>query len=236
MTSSDTAQRVFGSFSTVLSFLAFYVDSYVALVLGRLIFGLNMGISVMTYPCYLTEIAPGTKKSAFGMCFGMFVNFGVVFCMVGGLEWIFGNSERWQYMLISPILIYAIQSVLCLFSIESPSWQRNCGRVKEAEVSEAKLYGTRIFNEKCGNNDEIQTVQNLDLFWADYWKTVKGCFTVKPVRNKMLICIVLRAGQMSSSIPVLAFYSLGLFQSIGKCGKTSKNGLIFRKNDFSKKN
>ena len=54
----------FGIVGCVLASLAFYVNSYIALVLGRLIFGLNMGIGVMTYPCYsaFKNLGPAGQK------------------------------------------------------------------------------------------------------------------------------------------------------------------------------
>ena len=60
---------------------AFYMNSYVALLVGRLLFGLQLGIGVMVYSVYLIEIAPETYKSVFGMCFGMFLTFGTVVSM-----------------------------------------------------------------------------------------------------------------------------------------------------------
>ena len=60
---------------------AFYMNSYVALLAGRLLFGLQLGIGVMVYSVYLIEIAPETYKSVFGMCFGMFLTFGTVVSM-----------------------------------------------------------------------------------------------------------------------------------------------------------
>ena len=64
-----------------LQAIAFYINSYIALLVGRLVFGFQLGIGVMVYPVYFVEIAPETCKSVFGMCFGMFVNFGILMSM-----------------------------------------------------------------------------------------------------------------------------------------------------------
>ena len=124
----------------------------------------------MVYPVYLIEIAPETHKSVFGMCFGMFVNFGIAVSMVAGLESVFGNVDKWQYMLISPLPIYFIQLVFSIFSVESPSWERNCGRVDQAKVSEKKLYGFEVFQS------DVEVVQVEKDFWKNYWATVKECY------------------------------------------------------------
>ena len=124
----------------VLQSVSFYLDSYVLLLIGRLIFGIQMGIGMMCYPIYLTEIAPLGKGPMFSFCFGIFLTFGVVLCMVAGLEWIFGNVQRWNWMLMSPLVIYGLQGFFSFWAVESPIWLRSCGKVGKARHAEEKLY------------------------------------------------------------------------------------------------
>ena len=94
--------------------------------------------------------------------------------MVAGLESVFGNVDKWQYMLMSPLPIYLIQFVFSIFSVESPSWQRNYGRVDQAKNSEKKLYGFEVFQ----SNVEVQVdVYHEEDFWKNYWETVKECYS-----------------------------------------------------------
>ena len=206
----------------VLQSIAFYVDSYISLLIGRLMIGSQMGIGVMSYPVYLSEIATESRKSAFAMCFGMFVNIGVLLCMAAGLEWTLGNVNNWQYMLMSPFLIFIIQLILSIFSVESPSWQRNFGRIEQAKNSERKLFGFEVFQ----SNVEILKIYHKEKFWNDYWKSIKECFLIKSVRSKIGICLVLRIFQMSSFIPLIIFYSLGLLQNTGLSSEIAGLGSV----------
>ena len=82
------------------------------------------------------------------------------------------------------------------------------------------FFKTTLHGVSNGVENEVRNVESdaepdFSSFWSDYLKTFKTSFTNPKIRAKLIICLVCRICQMSSSIPLLAFYSLGLLQRLG---------------------
>ena len=63
---------------TILSGTAIYSNSYISIVIGRLLSGLAIGFFTTITPVYLQEIAPKGQDGPFSMIFFTAFNFGVI--------------------------------------------------------------------------------------------------------------------------------------------------------------
>ncbi|KAJ8883829.1 hypothetical protein PR048_015684 [Dryococelus australis] len=81
------------------------------LIIGRLIIGINNGLSAALCPMYLTEIAPRKLRGAIGSLYELFVNVGSVLALFFGLEILLGTDGGWPYL----FGLMAVPAVLQMF-------------------------------------------------------------------------------------------------------------------------
>ena len=124
------------------------INSYAAFVIGRVLIGINTGINSTVAPCYLSEIAPESKKGMFGTSFQFGVVLGIVVSQALGLEWIFGTMDLWPYALGCGAVPALLQIVLALLSPESPKWLASNGKMAKAKIAMAQLQGKEAADKK----------------------------------------------------------------------------------------
>lgn len=126
-------------------------QSFLMLVLGRVVMGLGLGLGFATVAQYVTEIAPAESRGLYGALEDVFITFGI---LVGYLAnyLLLGIPHDWRVMLalggIGPLLF------CCLFLgpwvPESPRYLLLKGRVEEARL---------VLDTMVGKTEAVATIE-----------------------------------------------------------------------------
>nr|XP_025977856.1 solute carrier family 2, facilitated glucose transporter member 9 [Dromaius novaehollandiae] len=114
--------NVFAVVAALLMSLSSLAGSFEMLVLGRMIMGVDAGISLSALPMYLSEISPKEIRGSLGQVTAIFICIGVFTGQVLGLPEIFGKESRWPYLFGMIFVPSLIQVVVLPFLPESPRY------------------------------------------------------------------------------------------------------------------
>uniref|UniRef100_A0A8C5NTP1 Solute carrier family 2, facilitated glucose transporter member 5 n=1 Tax=Junco hyemalis TaxID=40217 RepID=A0A8C5NTP1_JUNHY len=114
--------NVFAVAAALLMSLSLLAGSFEMLILGRIIMGVDAGISLSALPMYLSEISPKEIRGSLGQVTAIFICIGVFTGQVLGLPEIFGQESRWPFLFGAIIVPSLIQVVILPFLPESPRY------------------------------------------------------------------------------------------------------------------
>ncbi|XP_010008202.1 PREDICTED: solute carrier family 2, facilitated glucose transporter member 9-like, partial [Nestor notabilis] len=114
--------NVFAVTAALLMSLSLLAGSFEMLILGRVIMGVDAGISLSALPMYLSEISPKEIRGSLGQVTAIFICIGVFTGQVLGLPEVFGQESRWPYLFGAIIVPSLIQVVILPFLPESPRY------------------------------------------------------------------------------------------------------------------
>uniref|UniRef100_A0A8C0BRC7 Solute carrier family 2, facilitated glucose transporter member 5 n=1 Tax=Buteo japonicus TaxID=224669 RepID=A0A8C0BRC7_9AVES len=114
--------NLFAVTAALLMSLSLLAGSFEMLILGRIIMGVDAGISLSALPMYLSEISPKEIRGSLGQVTAIFICIGVFTGQVLGLPEIFGQEPRWPYLFGAIIVPSLIQVVILPFLPESPRY------------------------------------------------------------------------------------------------------------------
>nr|XP_023676408.1 solute carrier family 2, facilitated glucose transporter member 11-like [Paramormyrops kingsleyae] len=114
--------NVFLGLSCVLLIASRASRSYEMIVLGRLLIGINAGVSMNIQPMYFGESAPKHLRGAVALSSGIFTALGVVLGQVVGLRELLGCQACWPFLLGSAAVPGFIQLLTLPWCPESPRY------------------------------------------------------------------------------------------------------------------
>uniref|UniRef100_A0A8C4WS07 Solute carrier family 2, facilitated glucose transporter member 5 n=1 Tax=Gopherus evgoodei TaxID=1825980 RepID=A0A8C4WS07_9SAUR len=114
--------NVFAVMAALLMALCQLAGSFEMLLLGRIVMGIDAGVSLSALPIYLSEISPKEIRGALGQVTAIFICIGVFTAQVLGLPEIFGNESRWPYLFGVIVVPSLIQVGILPFLPESPHY------------------------------------------------------------------------------------------------------------------
>lgn len=104
-----------------LMLCAYFFRSPVSLMVGRLLYGMQGGMSCTFVPTYLAEISPMSLRGRTGVIHQLCITIGIVVAQLFGLRQILGTLTLWHYLLAMPILPAVLGAVvLLIFLPETP--------------------------------------------------------------------------------------------------------------------
>ncbi|MGE5196411.1 MAG: MFS transporter, partial [Anaerolineae bacterium] len=112
------------------TFMTAYAETFALFLCGRFVTGLAVGITTLTTPLYLAEIAPIHRRGAFvslnqlAITVGVLVSYGACFLLA--------RSQNWRLMIGWGALPAIVQLFAALFLFETPSWLLSQGKREEA--------------------------------------------------------------------------------------------------------
>ncbi|XP_013145954.1 PREDICTED: solute carrier family 2, facilitated glucose transporter member 3-like [Papilio polytes] len=199
-------------------------NSVEMLVLGRLLVGLAGGLTTSIVPMYLTELSPPSLTGAMGVACPMGVNVGVLVGQVMGLKFLLGGVEDWPYLLS----VYAVLVIICLPILyilpESPKY---LFIVKKNEIAAMKqlsrLRGvsSSILSEEVeAMREERRAAQAAASSGQRAWSMARVARDPR-LRLPLLLACATQAGQQTSGINAVFYYSQTIFMQAGLSAMTS---------------
>lgn len=184
--------------------------SVAAMVLGRLVVGLGVGVGSLIVPLYISELAPAGRR-------GRLVVISVL-CITGGqvLAYMVGIvlGERWRWVLGLGAVPAAVQAVLMLPMPETPRWQLLRGRRADARHTLAQVYGSADAAVISSLLLEIQ--QGIPTGpAATLPQSLAQLVRVPGHRRALVIACFLQFLQQACGFNALMYFSATIFAHIG---------------------
>lgn len=206
--------NMFTIVGALLAFLSTSLSSPVCVMVSRVFFGLQGGMSCGLIPTYLSEISPANLRGATGVIHQLFITMGILVAQVLGFRQLLGTESSWNYLLAIPI----IPCVICVFFMllfcpESPkALLMKKGREDEAREVLCKLRNTNNVSyeieqinleadDSCGSGDE-----SISLFQL---------LKLKDYRMPLFTGLILQLTQQLCGINAVFFYSESIFRNAG---------------------
>lgn len=203
--------------------MAFAWDEKVLLA-GRLVVGAGVGLTSMTVPMYIAEVAPSSIRGQLvmiNMCCitgGQFLASVVAYVLASYLD----GSRAWRYMLGLAALPAALQFAAFLAMPESPRWLVAKGRYQEARTVLAKIRpaGADIDSEfNAIKENDLASKRQQQALADPQQSTLKRIMRNPPVRKALLIGCLLQMIQQVSGINTVMYYMASIFEMSGVYSK-----------------
>ncbi|MDE8347292.1 MAG: sugar porter family MFS transporter, partial [Acidocella sp.] len=189
--------------------------SFEALVAGRLILGLAIGVASMLTPLYLSEIAPAERRGAvvtlnqLFITLGLFLSYVVDFAVAYfGHGSGYGGGLIWRVMLGVAIVPGGLLFAGMLVLPESPRWLLGHGKTDAAESALRRLRpGTDPTQEFEALRRDISKKPGVNSGWA-------AVFGVR-VRMPLLVGVGLAIFQQITGINTVIYFAPTVFADSG---------------------
>jgi len=197
--SSIIVSAVLFILGTLITSLAF---SVYMVMLGRLVMGFAVGLSVMTVPMYLSEVSPPSIRGTAVFLFQLAITIGILVAFI--INYIFANDENWRMMFAVAVLPAIVLWVGMLFLPNSPRWLLLKGKKEEAKSILERLGGHVVTTE----------LQKIEASISHKQSSFKELFTRKtfPIA---LITFGLFVFQQLTGINAILYYTPTVFHSAG---------------------
>ena len=109
------------------------------MAIGRIISGVAAGTSTVIVPLYLSEISPPGQKGFFGAFTQITTNLGIFITQL--LGYFLSYGQMWRWILAAAGIISACQFVALLAAVESPSWNADQLKIRQAKKDLQRIRG-----------------------------------------------------------------------------------------------
>uniref|UniRef100_A0A0D6R2G5 Major facilitator superfamily (MFS) profile domain-containing protein n=1 Tax=Araucaria cunninghamii TaxID=56994 RepID=A0A0D6R2G5_ARACU len=200
------------------AFLSATAQNVQAMIIGRLLAGIGIGISSSLVPLYVSEISPTEIRGALGTVNQLFICIGILLALVAGLP-LAGNPIWWRSMFTIATVPAVVMALGMIFAPESPRWLFKQGKMAEAESAIKKLWGKGKVEEvmvelrASSTGSAEEDAGWFDLFSKRYWKVVS-------------IGVALFFFQQLAGINAVVYYSTSVFRSAGIASDVAASALV----------
>ncbi|XP_061890780.1 solute carrier family 2, facilitated glucose transporter member 1-like [Entelurus aequoreus] len=184
------------------------IESFEALILGRLLFGLFCGLVMSLNPLYIQEVSPTALRGAFATLNQVAYASGILLGMVAGLETMLGTTDLWDMMLSLSLIPALAQFLILPFCPESPRFLLlNQGEDSKADAALLKLRGNpeRVLAELEEMKAEAAHIQHRVSVY-DFIKK-------RSYRQPIIIVLFVNLSSQLSGFNAIVNYSTTMFQA-----------------------
>ncbi|KAG8455881.1 hypothetical protein GDO86_001901 [Hymenochirus boettgeri] len=197
--------------SAILCGFSRSAKSFEMIVLGRVLAGVNSGISMNIQPMYLGESAPKKQRGTVTMSSAAFTALGLVLGQIVGLREILGSEECWPFLLASNVVPGILQLLSLPFLPESPRYLLI--DLKDNNSCICALQRLRGHSDLGTEMEEMLAEQE-----ATRGQRPKGlCELIQEptLRRQLLTIVVLSSAMQLCGNDSMYFYASSIFQEAG---------------------
>ena len=183
-------------------------------IIARVLGGLGIGISTVTAPLYISEIAPARYRGRLTGMFQFNIVFGILVAYLSNalLAGVGQNSWRWMLGVAAfPSLAYA---VLCLGLPESPRWLLGKRNDRAAGMKVLRLIEPDVPEAR------IEADANAILA-ASSQQVSKGKFWTRQLRVPILLAFLIAFFNQLSGINAILYFAPRIFEMTGLAAKAA---------------
>ena len=113
--------HMFGIIGSVFVLISWLFDYPICMMISRLLFGIQGGMSCTFVPTYLSEISPVALRGRTGIIHQLFITIGILIAQILGMRQLLGSAKLWYVLIAFPCIPALIGSfTLMFFMPESP--------------------------------------------------------------------------------------------------------------------
>ncbi|XP_021092185.1 proton myo-inositol cotransporter isoform X2 [Heterocephalus glaber] len=203
------ASALFAAGSAVLA----AAGSKQALLAGRLVVGLGIGIASMTVPVYIAEVSPPNLRGRLVTVNTLFITGGQFFASVIDGAFSYLQKDGWRYMLGLAAIPAVIQFFGFLFLPESPRWLIQKGQTQKARRILSQMRGNQTIDEEY---DSIKNnIEEEEKEAGSAGPVICRMLTYPPTRRALIVGCGLQMFQQLSGINTIMYYSATILQMSG---------------------
>ncbi|CAM6093944.1 unnamed protein product [Calypogeia fissa] len=194
-----------------------------AMLAGRFLVGLGIGISSGVVPLYIAEISPTNIRGSLGSVNQLSICIGILLALVAGLP-LAGNPSWWKTMFALAVVPAALLLLGMSFAPESPRWLFQQGRKAEAEDSLKRLWGKDKVEEAVEELENAGGSTEEGAGWADLFSARYG--------KVVAVGGILFFLQQFAGINAVVYYSTAVFRKAGIKSDVAASALVGAANVF----
>ncbi|XP_054613631.1 solute carrier family 2 member 11, like [Dunckerocampus dactyliophorus] len=185
--------------------------SFEMIMVGRLLYGINSGVSLSAQTVYLVECAPKMLREMVGVTIATFVAAGKFSGQLLGIREILGTKERWPWLLGFNAITALFQLLTLPFLPESPKFLLlDRGDQQACEKALARLWGNKDHSTEVGEMlEEKAALQNIKSH------SVMELFLDRTLRWQLITIMVAFGLLQLCGINAVYFYSYEVFRAAG---------------------
>ncbi|GLD64556.1 solute carrier family 2, facilitated glucose transporter member 11-like protein [Lates japonicus] len=186
--------------------------SFEMILLGRFLYGYNVGLGLSVHLMYLGESSPKKLRGFLTLTSSIFIGFGKVMGQIIGIKEIMGTEEMWPYLLAVSGIPAILQFVTLLFFPEAPRYL-----YIDKGDTEGSVRALQWLWQEDDLKVELDDMQKeRERSQGEKAKTVKDVLTSRCVRWQLLTLAIPCAGVQFCGINVLYFYAFDIFHRAGR--------------------
>uniref|UniRef100_A0A096MIG2 Proton myo-inositol cotransporter n=1 Tax=Poecilia formosa TaxID=48698 RepID=A0A096MIG2_POEFO len=184
-----------------------------ALLAGRLIVGVGLGIASMTVPVYIAEASPPHLRGQLVTVNTLFITGGQFTASLIDGAFSYMRRDGWRYMLGLSVLPAVLQFVGFLFLPESPRWLIQRGLTQKARRVLSQIRGNQNIDEEY---DSIKnSIEEEEKDSGGDGPVIWRMLTYPPTRRALVVGCGLQMFQQLSGINTVMYYSATILQMSG---------------------
>ncbi|XP_063769057.1 solute carrier family 2, facilitated glucose transporter member 11 [Pseudophryne corroboree] len=203
--------NLFVVLSAILCGFSRYASSFEMIILGRVLSGVNSGVSMNIQPMYLGESAPRHLRGTVALSSAVFTALGLVLGQVVGLREILGSEEFWPLLLASNVVPAILQLLFLPWLPESPRYL-----LIDLNDKDSCVQALQRLRGKCDFSIELEEMMAEQA--AMKGQSPKGLFDVVRdpcLRKQLLIILVLSSAMQLCGNDSMYFYASYIFAAAG---------------------
>uniref|UniRef100_A0A3B3HTE9 Solute carrier family 2 member 13 n=1 Tax=Oryzias latipes TaxID=8090 RepID=A0A3B3HTE9_ORYLA len=184
-----------------------------ALLAGRIIVGVGLGIVTMTVPVYIAEASPPHLRGQLVTVNTLFITGGQFTASLIDGAFSYLQHDGWRYMLGLSVIPAVLQFLGFLFLPESPRWLIQRGLTQKARRVLSQIRGNQNIDEEY---DSIKnSIEEEEKDSGGDGPVVWRMLTYPPTRRALLVGCGLQMFQQLSGINTVMYYSATILQMSG---------------------
>ncbi|XP_065130830.1 proton myo-inositol cotransporter [Paramisgurnus dabryanus] len=184
-----------------------------ALLVGRLIVGLGLGIASMTVPVYIAETSPSHLRGRLVTINTLFITAGQFVASLIDGAFSYMHHGGWRYMLGLSVVPAMLQFLGFLFLPESPRWLIQKGLTQKARRVLSQIRGNQNIDEEY---DTIKSsIEEEEKDCGEGGPVIWRMLTYPPARRALIVGCGLQMFQQLSGINTVMYYSATILQMSG---------------------
>lgn len=180
-------------------------NSYLELLLARLVQGISVGFITVTVPLYLTETVPALVRGIAVTCFQLFLTAGILISNYVGL--LFEKSADWRGMFLTALIPAVVFFVGTFFLYRSPRWLTMVNKDKDATDVLTAVLGKEQASKEFS---EIKKVLEKSKEEGNIWQCLGHKHYLYPI---LLVFSIAILAQLTGINSILQFSAMMLKES-----------------------
>ncbi len=179
--------------------------SVTALIAGRLVVGVGIGLACSAVPVYISEISPAPARGWMVSLIQLAITLGILGSYI--VDYAFSGSGSWRLMLGLAVVPGLLLGLGMIFMPETPRWLTERGREEEARRVLKKIRGDANIEAEIRDIEQTLRLAKERGRWADLLEP--------SVRPALVIGLGIAIFQQVTGINAVIYYAPTIIQAAG---------------------